>query len=283
MAATGYVLERLSELREEAYCKVLRCFLASQQYDLGKELMLSKLRTELCIADERHEELRQRLDSGEERPWVKSSRGYVNGSSEDGSEPPSPAVFPGGGKKRSGLPGMGDRPLKKRLKKSSAEPDGQAGLVNGKGGRGVMGMNPLIGHKVDRLWAEDNKWWSGIITDFNIRTGEHCICYMVGTEEESFEWLDVDKVPNELRILQDTVDVLSLPRPGEAGAGAAPAADAHHISHPPGVHSRGGGGGRKLGGRGRGSRPGYHDASYHPPAQRSHGVQLSDSDEDYGG
>ena len=34
MAASGYVLERLSELREEAYCKVLRCFLASQQYDL---------------------------------------------------------------------------------------------------------------------------------------------------------------------------------------------------------------------------------------------------------
>ncbi len=33
--------------------------------------MLSKLRTELCIADERHEELRQRLDAGEERPWVK--------------------------------------------------------------------------------------------------------------------------------------------------------------------------------------------------------------------
>lgn len=33
--------------------------------------MLSKLRTELCITDERHEELRQRLDTGEERPWVK--------------------------------------------------------------------------------------------------------------------------------------------------------------------------------------------------------------------
>ena len=59
-----------------------------------------------------------------------------------------------GGKKRSGLPGMGDRPLKKRLKKSSAEPDGQAGLVNGKGGRGVMGLNPLVGHKVDRFWAD---------------------------------------------------------------------------------------------------------------------------------
>ena len=37
----------------------------------NKELMLSKLRTELCISDERHEELRQRLDSGEERPWVR--------------------------------------------------------------------------------------------------------------------------------------------------------------------------------------------------------------------
>ena len=46
-----------------------------QTYDAllmqNKELMLSKLRTELCISDERHEELRQRLDSGEERPWVR--------------------------------------------------------------------------------------------------------------------------------------------------------------------------------------------------------------------
>ena len=49
---------------------------------------------------------------------------------------------------------MGDRPLKKRLKKSSAEPDGQAGQVNGRGGRGVMGLNPLVGHKVDRFWAD---------------------------------------------------------------------------------------------------------------------------------
>ncbi len=42
---------------------------------------------------------------------------------------------------------------------------------------------------------------------------------MVGTEEESFEWLDIDKHPEEVRILQDTVDVLSLPRPGEVRLG----------------------------------------------------------------
>ena len=137
-----------------------------------------------------------------------------------------------GGKKRSGAPGMGDRPLKKRLKKSSAEPEAQAGPMNGKAGRGVMGLNPLVGHKVDRFWADvsaqafrhllhnlaacllwsatvfheaeafllgccgdclllhsraqgfpvaessvcneqDNKWWNGIITDFNGLTGEH--------------------------------------------------------------------------------------------------------------
>ena len=59
-----------------------------------------------------------------------------------------------GGKKRSGVPGMSDRPLKKRLKKGSAEPEAQAGLVNGKAGRGVMGLNPLVGHKVDRFWAD---------------------------------------------------------------------------------------------------------------------------------
>ena len=41
------------------------------------------------------------------------------------------------------------------------------------------------------------------------------IVYMVGTDEESFEWLDVNKVPEEVRILQDTVNVLDLPRPPE--------------------------------------------------------------------
>lgn len=62
-----------------------------------------------------------------------------------------------GGKKRSGVPGVnGDRPLKKRLKKCSAEPEGHAGMANGKAGRGasVMGLNPLVGHKVDRFWAD---------------------------------------------------------------------------------------------------------------------------------
>ena len=39
-------------------------------------------------------------------------------------------------------------------------------------------------------------------------------------------------------------------------AGEIPMADAQHASHPPGMQSRGGGGGRKPGGRGRGSRPG---------------------------
>ena len=34
MAQKLYVQERLCELREEAYCKVLKCFVAGQQYDL---------------------------------------------------------------------------------------------------------------------------------------------------------------------------------------------------------------------------------------------------------
>ena len=41
------------------------------------------------------------------------------------------------------------------------------------------------------------------------------VVYMVGTDEESFEWLDVNKVPEEVRISQDTVNVLDLPRPPE--------------------------------------------------------------------
>ena len=47
-----------------------------------------------------------------------------------------------------------------------------------------------------------------------------CCCsivYMVGTDEESFEWLDVNKAAEEVRILQDTVNVLDLPKPPEVG------------------------------------------------------------------
>ena len=47
-----------------------------------------------------------------------------------------------------------------------------------------------------------------------------------------------------------------LQGPVQVVAGGMPMADAHHASHPPGMQSRGGGGGRKPGGRGRGSRPG---------------------------
>jgi hypothetical protein len=36
-----------------------------------KELMLAQLRTELKISDERHEELRQCISNGEDRPWLK--------------------------------------------------------------------------------------------------------------------------------------------------------------------------------------------------------------------
>ena len=36
-----------------------------------KELMLSQLRAELCIGDERHDELRQCVSAGEDRPWLR--------------------------------------------------------------------------------------------------------------------------------------------------------------------------------------------------------------------
>ena len=49
----------------------------------------------------------------------------------------------------------------------------------------------------------------------------------------------------------------------QVAAGGMPMAETHHASHPPGMQSRGGGGGRKLGGRGRGSRPGVGNCSRH--------------------
>ncbi len=39
MPVNDYVAERLCELREEAYCRVLKCFVASQTYDLVRSLI----------------------------------------------------------------------------------------------------------------------------------------------------------------------------------------------------------------------------------------------------
>ncbi len=131
----------------------------------------------------------------------------------------------------------------------------------------------MAGDIVMRCLAQDNKWWNGIITDYNGLTGEHwcvslhlargmhaalpcqkvlfrgpdfgpinkqllwhlgprdalfacncllmlgsgCCCsivYDAGTSSESFEWLHVDTAsPNELRVLDETVNVLDLSLP----------------------------------------------------------------------
>ena len=36
-----------------------------------KELMLAQLRSELCVSDDRHLELRQAVSEGEDQPWLK--------------------------------------------------------------------------------------------------------------------------------------------------------------------------------------------------------------------
>ncbi|EIE24883.1 hypothetical protein COCSUDRAFT_46996 [Coccomyxa subellipsoidea C-169] len=303
--------ERLCELREEAYCKVLKCFVASQSYDLKKELMLAQLRTELKISDERHEELRQCISNEEDRPWLKARAPSVVGISSD-SEPPSPAMgrrdpygapqggspFGQAGQKRASYPGAFPKPAKKRLKKGSAEPDGpqQAAHAPQGGGAGgpVMGMNPLVGHKVDRYWADDHKWWSGIITDYNGISGEHCIVYDAGTSAESYEWLTVNSCPpDELRILEEKVNVLEIPKPpsaqGDQGdtrgyqAGDPKRGGGHGGSRKSGM----GGGGRGLHKAGRPVFGGGQDSLAYP--QQTYLAQqaarqfeaMSDGDDDY--
>ncbi|BDA49275.1 Protein EMSY-LIKE 3 [Coccomyxa sp. Obi] len=303
--------ERLCELREEAYCKVLKCFVASQSYDLKKELMLAQLRTELKISDERHEELRQCISNGEERPWIKGRAQSVVGISSD-SEPPSPAMgcrdpygapqggspFGQAGQKRSSFPGAAPKPAKKRLKKGSAEPDGHQQAVHvppaGIAGGPVMGMNPLVGHKVDRYWAEDHKWWSGIITDYNGISGEHCIVYDAGTSAESYEWLTVNSCsPDELRILDEKVNVLEIPKPPSAQGDTGDARGLYQGSDP--KRGGGGGGGRKsgMGGGGRGlhkgGRPvfggqepsGYPQQTYLAQQAARQFEAISSGDDDY--
>jgi hypothetical protein len=52
MPASDAVADRLCELREEAYCKVLKCFVVSQTYDLVRPCLRNigtQLSSLLCI------------------------------------------------------------------------------------------------------------------------------------------------------------------------------------------------------------------------------------------
>lgn len=42
-----------------------------------------------------------------------------------------------------------------------------------------------------RFWEKENKWYDGVVTDYKESNGQYCISYLLGTKNESFEWLNL--------------------------------------------------------------------------------------------
>lgn len=54
-----------------------------------------------------------------------------------------------------------------------------------------------IGKTVERYWPEEGGWWPAEVCDFNPETGEHCLTYNKGKEDETFEWADFAEMSDE--------------------------------------------------------------------------------------
>ena len=171
MAAT----EALRQLREEAYCRVVKCFLAGEysmvrrnpkswtergdekggerererergegeekrrlttrtkpkqnlhdQKPQQKEVMLSKLRTELVISHERHAQLRDNIDKGVEAPWLIGANG-------------KPLASAAGG----GAAGGGGGAARRRSSGSRSKAGGGGGAAKGGGAAGIRRMGDV--------------------------------------------------------------------------------------------------------------------------------------------
>ena len=88
--------DALRALREEAYCRVVRCFLAGE-YSMQKEAMLSRLRGELAIPPARHAALRDAVERGVDSPWLTGGGGGGGG----GGAPSASGGARGGGGSRA--------------------------------------------------------------------------------------------------------------------------------------------------------------------------------------
>ena len=140
--------DALRALREEAYCRVVRCFLAGE-YSMQKEAMLSRLRGELAIPPARHAALRDAVERGVDSPWLTGG-----GGGGGGSGPPSASGGArGGGGARARGGGSG----------------GAAAAV----ADALPGVDALVGHRVKRYWPEHGGWFDGVLTDYNAATREH--------------------------------------------------------------------------------------------------------------
>lgn len=92
-----------------------------------------------------------------------------------------------------------------------------------------------MGCNVQRYWPNDGGWCQGVVTDYNMENGEHCIAYELGTPDESWEWFHIRNASaSEFRLMAGRINVAKLlpssaaPPPRQLGGGLGRAGGAGH-------------------------------------------------------
>ncbi|KAJ7566229.1 hypothetical protein O6H91_02G093000 [Diphasiastrum complanatum] len=214
----------ICKLEQDAYKSVLVAFGAqSENISWVKERLMTDLRKELRVSDEQHRELLGKVADDEILHQIQDWRRY---NQEQSGCPPT-----------NGLPYFDIHQIAnisqswKKLKTtnnpqaiaSSAMPlpssaSKRMPIQRGIKKKGVKGSllevcqvdgfaeMQLIGHRVKTRWPEDNTFYEALIAEYNVEQGTHGLVYDVGTEKETWEWINL-KEKREEAICEALADV----------------------------------------------------------------------------
>ncbi|KAL3624590.1 hypothetical protein CASFOL_031258 [Castilleja foliolosa] len=61
-------------------------------------------------------------------------------------------------------------------------------------------FDPLIGRKVRTRWPDDNTFYEAVISDYNPVEGRHALVYDIGTQSETWEWVNLSEIsPDDIK------------------------------------------------------------------------------------
>ncbi|XP_008805473.1 LOW QUALITY PROTEIN: protein EMSY-LIKE 3 [Phoenix dactylifera] len=160
------------------------------------------------------------------------------------------------------LPGVSSM---KSMHYPSAGPSGRGQVAN-RSSTGALAeappYDPLVGRKVMTRWPEDNNFYEAVITDYNPVEGRHALVYDIGTDNETWEWVNLKEIsPEDIRWEGEDPSIINRPVRGGPGRGA--------------KKSTGRGGAIPGAGRGRGSLKNQAKKDF-PPSQNGIGKKPTD-------
>ncbi|KAJ6406887.1 hypothetical protein OIU84_010407 [Salix udensis] len=182
---------QIHHLEQDAYRAVLRAFKAqSDQLSWDKEGLITELRKELRVSDDEHREILtlvnrddiiQRIREWREAGGPQVTRFIASQSVHDVLS--SPTVSASRKKQKTSLVYPTGPPRNQHFNNCGSAYDDKE-----------------IGKEVWTRWPEDNNFYKAVITRYNPVEARHALVYDMNTENETWEWVDLNGMaPEDLR------------------------------------------------------------------------------------